>query len=355
MQSLYGAIANTNQKEIMAVNIDTVYQKVLAMANKEQRGYITPQEFNLYADQAQLDIFERYFHDIRQVETMMNADTEFSNSLDMLEEKLNIFHVNDQVVYPTSYDGSITLPTDLYRLGEIYYCSMSDGSHGYTPRRIEVEEIKKKDIGSILQTIHTKPTSSRPIYVRLTNSTIQVYPHTYLYQDYAWDNSIGPAQYWTWGSTSNVTTTISSTTITYTGSEASNYITQYYDAAGTMPKIIGAGIPTDTTIVSQNAGTNTMVMSAAATATGTIRAYFAMGNTKCNYVKKPTTPNWSYVEINGAALYNSSNSVNFELHPSEESALVAKVLQLAGITLKDNNLLQIGAAEEGKIIQQQKQ
>ena len=48
----------------MAVNVDTVYQKVLALANKEQRGYITPQEFNLFASQAQLDIFENYFYDL---------------------------------------------------------------------------------------------------------------------------------------------------------------------------------------------------------------------------------------------------------------------------------------------------
>jgi len=46
--------------------IDTVYQKVLAIANKEQRGYITPQEFNLFADQAQLEIFEQYFYDLSQ-------------------------------------------------------------------------------------------------------------------------------------------------------------------------------------------------------------------------------------------------------------------------------------------------
>ena len=39
----------------MAISIDTVYQKVLALANKEQRGYITPQEFNLLADKAQKD------------------------------------------------------------------------------------------------------------------------------------------------------------------------------------------------------------------------------------------------------------------------------------------------------------
>ena len=45
----------------MAISIDTVYQRVLAIANKEQRGYITPQQFNLFANQAQLRIFEQYF------------------------------------------------------------------------------------------------------------------------------------------------------------------------------------------------------------------------------------------------------------------------------------------------------
>ena len=47
------------------VNIDTVYQKVLALSNKEQRGYITPQEFNLLADRVQNEIFENYFHNIK--------------------------------------------------------------------------------------------------------------------------------------------------------------------------------------------------------------------------------------------------------------------------------------------------
>ena len=45
----------------MAVSVDTVYQRVLAILNKEQRGYVTPQEFNLFANQAQSDIFEQYF------------------------------------------------------------------------------------------------------------------------------------------------------------------------------------------------------------------------------------------------------------------------------------------------------
>ena len=45
------------------VEINSVYQKVLVLSNKEQRGFITPLEFNRLADRAQLEIFEGYFHD----------------------------------------------------------------------------------------------------------------------------------------------------------------------------------------------------------------------------------------------------------------------------------------------------
>ena len=51
----------------MPVNVDTVYQTVQALANKEQRGYLTPQEFNLFANQAQMDIFEQYIYDLNAV------------------------------------------------------------------------------------------------------------------------------------------------------------------------------------------------------------------------------------------------------------------------------------------------
>ena len=78
----------------MSVNVDTVYQRVLAILNKEQRGYVTPQEFNLFANQAQLDLFEQYFYDINQFGRMHGNDTEFSDMLNILNEKINIFEVN---------------------------------------------------------------------------------------------------------------------------------------------------------------------------------------------------------------------------------------------------------------------
>ena len=43
--------------------IDSVRKTVLSVLNKNNYGYITPADFNLYAKQAQLDIFDDYFYD----------------------------------------------------------------------------------------------------------------------------------------------------------------------------------------------------------------------------------------------------------------------------------------------------
>ena len=61
----------------MAVGINKVYNKVLAIANKEQRGYIVPQEFNLFADLAQMEIFEQYFYDKNQFMRVHGNDGEY--------------------------------------------------------------------------------------------------------------------------------------------------------------------------------------------------------------------------------------------------------------------------------------
>ena len=49
------------------VNINTVYTTVLYILNKEQRGYVTPTEFNSLATQVQEEIFNSYFPDGNQL------------------------------------------------------------------------------------------------------------------------------------------------------------------------------------------------------------------------------------------------------------------------------------------------
>ena len=52
----------------MAVNVNTVYTTVLYILNKEQRGYMTPDEFNKVGQQVQLEIFESYFEELNQLQ-----------------------------------------------------------------------------------------------------------------------------------------------------------------------------------------------------------------------------------------------------------------------------------------------
>ena len=77
------------------VLVDTIYQRVLAIANKEQRGYITPQEFNLLANQAQMAIFDQYFYDINQASRIPGNETEYSDTIKTLNEKISLFKTHD--------------------------------------------------------------------------------------------------------------------------------------------------------------------------------------------------------------------------------------------------------------------
>ena len=76
----------------MAININDVYQKVQVIANKEQRGYVTPVEFNSLANQVQNDIFEQYFYDLNQADRKIETYEEYSNAIDLIKERLSPFH-----------------------------------------------------------------------------------------------------------------------------------------------------------------------------------------------------------------------------------------------------------------------
>ena len=80
-----------------------------------------------------------------------------------------------------------------------------------------------------------------------------------------------------------------------------------------------------------------------------------MRNVQVDYIRKPITPNWGYVVVNDKALYNSTSSTDFQLHLSEESELVYRILAFAGIAIEKPQLTQVAASLEGAKIQQEKQ
>ena len=102
------------------VRVDTVYQRVLAIANKEQRGYITPQEYNLLANQAQMQIFESYFFTKNQRERIEPQREEVTSETDiaeLLNRKISPF-----VTIETLSTGKIFPPH--YQIGKIFIMDM---------------------------------------------------------------------------------------------------------------------------------------------------------------------------------------------------------------------------------------
>lgn len=331
----------------MAVSIDTVYQRVLSVANKEQRGYVTPQEFNLFANQAQMDIFEQYFYDLNQFSRLKGNNLEYADMITILEEKINIFKKLNQPVTITNQFGDGTLPSNVYRLGTLSRLALTN-VEGSVQAIIEL--VTEDDIIRFNRSPLAKPTIKRPIYTRTSSTGVKIRPSST-------DPSKSAAPYFIVG---GFTITFGSSNIVV-DSSLSNAI--YYNFIEVGQEVIQSNIPGNTFVGSITTNGNLVtigLVNSSGSAVdaigngGPVQVTFASDDVKCNYVAKPANVSWNYTEINGVAMYNSANSVDFELHASEETELVFKILQLAGIAMESMDLYQVAAQEEVRNIQQEK-
>tara|TARA_R110000851_G_scaffold68879_1_gene154588 strand:- start:846 stop:1559 length:714 start_codon:yes stop_codon:yes gene_type:complete len=237
----------------MAISIDTIYQRVLALANKEQRGYITPQEFNLFANQAQQEIFEQYFYALNQATRIPGNDYVYADIDSMLEEKLQIFDFEDDNAvigtYANAAPNDKILPDYIYRIHRIELNAVNC-------EILNVQDYRDVTAAGAL----VKPLPTRPI-ANIRNNVVRVFNGNF-----------------------------------------------------TIPTMI-------------------------------------------YYFRKPTQVRWAYFVINDKALHDTSalNTVNFELHDSEESELVYKILKFAGISMKRDDIMRAGQGMELVQTQQEKQ
>lgn len=146
--------------------INDVRNIVLSILNKENRGYITPMEFNLYAKQAQLDIFENYTFLYSNAINKQNARMHGEGYTDIpknIGEVIDSFSERASLSYNSPY---FTPPSDYYFLDKILYNNS-----------IEVEKVSHRKINYLLNSNLTAPTVSYPVYT-LANDGIIVYPTT---------------------------------------------------------------------------------------------------------------------------------------------------------------------------------
>ena len=233
----------------MAINVNSVYRVILSVLNKEQRGYLTPDQFNRLGKQAQLGLLDKSFYDYNRHLTRRNiqgVNSEYGDIADRIEEKIDVL----------SREASISLTNGVYDTGNLSDTIYKIIQLTTDNRAIEVEQVKKSELTYMNASKLTAPTSNFPAYY-LEGNNIKIFP-----------------------------TTVSSATL--------------------------------------------------------------------DYIKKPADPKWAFTTGNGGQYtYDENNSVDFELHPSEETDLVVKILALAGVVIKDPTVIQIAQAEEANNFNQE--
>ena len=157
----------------MAISVDTVYQRVLTLANKEQRGYIPPQEFNLLANQAQQEIFESYFYTLNQRnrnEEDRDQAIDETDLAELISRKLGPFLSVEPVINGDTFPMTVTAGDEnpeVFQTGRVFY-------GGNVCKKVDISE----SIGFRNSVRHAYPTSilGPTFHDALTsNVDIQVY------------------------------------------------------------------------------------------------------------------------------------------------------------------------------------
>ena len=103
------------------ISVNKVYDTVLRLLNKEERGDITPSEFNRFASLAQRNIFEKTFEEDATLRTGRRFDAKKAKNI---REKLEVhktFGTATSVEVSSADTNTFTLPSGLYRLDSVRY------------------------------------------------------------------------------------------------------------------------------------------------------------------------------------------------------------------------------------------
>jgi hypothetical protein len=145
--------------------INSVRNTVMSILNKDNNGYITPEEFNSFAKQAQLELFQQYFYDFKKskLEDIKGLETSgYSDITKQLDQTIDYFSKNTDLVYNNT-TSRFDLPQNFFLLNVLYY----NGK--------EVTHVDQGKLYYLLSSNLTAPTALYPTYV-MQGGSVTVYP-----------------------------------------------------------------------------------------------------------------------------------------------------------------------------------
>jgi len=157
--------------------INSVRNTVLSILSKDVRGYVTPEEFNLFSKQAQTEIFEQLNFDYSNAMNKQNAGLHGSGYSDIAEKigevldqfvESGILHYNAITAkfYMPGEDPANTNEPLAYRLDRLIYNNT-----------IEIDKVDRRKILNLTASPLTSPSTLYPVYT-LDNQGVKVYPTT---------------------------------------------------------------------------------------------------------------------------------------------------------------------------------
>jgi hypothetical protein len=300
----------------MAINVDQVYKTVLLIINKEQRGYLTPNEFNKLATQVQLDVLDNYFETLNQQIRVPQNESEYGNRYKTVQEKLDAFKKIGDCTYnaPAGTNPAFfTLPTSSGAASGTQLISTVTNQITYPLTSITQSQVEDSTVVVTYQGLaYTNFTISGGVFSltagslptgTANNIVITLYPQdfyklgTVLYKD---DRVVQPIQ-------RNELALLNMSPI----SKPVEYFPVYLFEQN---KVI-------------------------------IHPQTISDSVKASYIKKPANPSWNFDSSSGYYVWDPATSVNFELDATEQVNVIIQILLYAGIVIKDPTIVQAAASE----------
>ena len=305
---------------------------------------MTPDEFNKIGSQVQRQIFEAYFEDLNQQLRIPQSDMDYASRVAITDEKIAEFKTTQAV---THANGVFDLPTELYRLGSATYTATNSNP-------VEIQRTTRGDYYNINMSPLTAPSESFPVYLYEDNK-IKVYPtsitsgvdvqflkkpseirwgfYTGSLGQYINDPTVfGPDLINTGDGTLNT----SANTIGITANDTTTPVSLSLAAGNITTSGNGTGLVISVEVTSNDFNISVVTAGTGFLANDTITIPQAsLPGLSANIVIT-----LSATDFNSGSTYGTTN---FELHNSERTEVILKILLYSGIVIRDPSIIQVAA------------
>ena len=313
--------------------INSVRNTVIAILNKNNYGYISPSDFNLYAQQAQLELFMKYFSDYNAIINKENArgsGTDYADFGKSFAEQMEEFIVTN----------SLTNTSVTTTLSNTYYLPslITTGDEEYMINKVLCYS---KILASGVNTSF--------VVSQLIDSSANFSLAGVSVGDIVTNTSVAAPM---------LTATVTSVSATALGLSA-NIFTLVPESY----RIVDASVQNEAekvsagkiTLLNMSPITSPSVNYPAYTQTSDSITFYPSSiinlplQVEATYFRYPKVPKWTFTSLaNGEPVFDQSqlDYQDFEIGAQNETSLVVKILQYCGISIREPLPVQFGKQEE---------